>query len=185
MTTLRDLNNISIDDSCLVKRQVDWHDLQKKSQGWSEIHPDRVLCDRLFKLQPSVNLKFAHQNLKNKLSSLESGNDMFVITDIEISKIPLEGILQLVKQKYNESTLGVYVALLSYYITPKQVNRSLPDSYSESIHIYFQTEFSYAAQVEDHSQVYDVPTDLIKDNDLVEGANFIFVHPNIRFFLLK
>jgi hypothetical protein len=182
---LKDLKNISVDDSCLVKRHVDWHDLQKKSQGWSEIHPDHVLCNRLLELHPSVNLKFAHQNLKNKLSSLEPGNDMFVITDIEISKIPLEGILQLIKQKYNESTLGVYIALLSYYITPKQVNSDLPDSYSESIRMYFQNEFSYAARVEDHSQVYDVPTDLVKDNALVEGANFIFVHPNIRFFLWK
>ena len=174
--------NITIDNTCLIKRQSDWYLLQQQNQGWAEVYADDYVCTVLSKLNATANTSMAHNNLKNKL---QFGDDIYIISDIEFSKLPLPTILKLIKASYDKSKLGVYVALLSYYITPTTVDSTLPDSYKQSISELFDKEFSYATRSENLSIVEDNPINIINNNELVEGANFIFVHPNIRYFLWK
>ena len=111
--------------------------------------------------------------------------DFFVITDLELSKFPLDMFFKLVEKQYKNSSTGGYIACLSYYINSRKQYAGLGDSYSKNISMVFNQELSFAARLENYSQVFDRPIDPVVNNQLVEGANFIFVHPNIRYFLWK
>ena len=161
---------------------MDWYRLQQKYMCFDEISPDAQVLEQVKGL--GVNTDFAHNNLKTKLHN--TGNDVFLITDIEISKkLPLEQIVKLVKRCYNKCNKGVYVSLLSYWITPKHVDKSLPDSYANSIRIYFQEQFDFANTLQDISISNDNSMRINANGVLEEGQNFIFVHPNIRYWLWK
>jgi hypothetical protein len=177
------MNNFITNDS-LIKRNHDWYELQKVNQKWDLLEIDKFVFNKIPN-NFSVNVKYAHSSLKNLYNNLDKNNDFYIISDLSISKFPLENIIKIIKKLYNLSNFGVYVSLLSYYITPKKNLSDLPDSYEESLKIYFEEKFSFANKIENYSVVSDNPLNLLKNNHLIEGANFIFVHPNIRYFLWK
>lgn len=171
-----------------MKRNPDWYQLQHDYQGWDEIAPDQILIDFVAGKQWCLNLEYCHDNLKIKLMPhhVEKPTvDFFVTTQLELSKIPLEILFKLFKDQYSKVRVGGYIALLSYYINSKRQYDNLADSYSQNISQVFSQELAFANNIEDHSRIIEFPILVTKNNQLFEGSNFIFVHPNIRYFLWK
>jgi hypothetical protein len=172
------------------KRFVDWYQVQKDVQGWNYIPADLFVASKLIPQNLSLNLDYCHRGLKNLLIDFEAipyeQPDFFVITELELGKISLSELFSLYETSYKQSRYGIYVAALSYYLEPDQVDSTLKDSYSKNIDTVFRKNFHYADRVEDYSVVTDQPLKDLDDNGcLVEGSNYIFVHPNIRYFLWK
>ena len=61
----------------------------------------------------------------------------------------------------------------------------MPDSYADSIKIYFNKQFDFANKIEDVSICNDDSMRVNESGRMEEGENFIFVHPNIRYWLWK
>lgn len=171
----------------IEKRNPDWYQLQKNIQGWDEIGPDQKIINLISNKAWSLNLDHCHDNLRNKLQQYhveKPYTDFYVITDLELSKLPLSMVIKLIKHCYEQSQVGVYVALLSYYLNSRE-RYNLADTYKENIARVFEQKFSFAANLDDHSCVLEYPINEVRDGQLYDGANFIFVHPNIRYFLWK
>jgi len=171
-----------------MKRYHDWYKLQQDFQGWNGITPDETVINRLSDKNWSIDTKHCHLSLKQSLSkfSNETGSsDFFILTDVEIGKLPLDVFFKIVKKKYESSKHGGYIAILSYYLNVKVSDPSLTGSYKENIETVFSNNLSYVSNLENVSDVVDFPINIVVDDELVEGANFIFVHPNIRYFLWK
>ena len=171
-----------------MKRYHDWYKLQKDFQGWDTIQPDADVVNVVSQNDWCLNLDHCHASLKNLLEKYHVPKpqvDFFVITDLELSKFPLDMFFRLVEKQYKNSLTGGYIACLSYYLNSRKKYAGLTDSYSKNISMVFDQELSFAEQVENHSQVFDRPIAEVVDGQLVEGSNFIFVHPNIRYFLWK
>ena len=162
-----------------------WYKLQQNYFSFDEITPDVEVYLDILNKKTSVNLTFAHQSLKKLLRSIPTGNGIIVISNIEVSKQPLERIIKHVQACYDKCEVGVYVALLSYFITPVNVDPSLPVSYSHACAKYFKREFAFANMVQNLSQITDYPIYKPNGDYLEEGSNFLFVHPNIRYWLWK
>lgn len=171
-----------------MKRYHDWYKLQKDCQGWDAIQPDVDVVNMVSQNHWCLNLDHCHQSLKSLLEKYhvpKSQVDFFVITDPELSKFPLDIIFKLVEKQYTLSSVGGYMACLSYYLNSRKKYTGLGDSYNQNIKQVFEQELSFAVRVQCHSQVLDRPIDQVVNGQLVEGSNFIFVHPNIRYFLWK
>lgn len=174
----------------MSKRFHDWYKLQKDQQGWTSIPPDRVLAGILAPMNLSLNFDYCHYSIKELLGEFQcmpdKTPDLFVITDIELSKQPLEKLFAFCQDCYNKSNRGVYLATLSYYLSPLFFDKTLSGSYSENIDTVFRRNFSYADRIENLSTVIDYPLTVAhKQGHMIEGSNYIFVHPNIKYFLWK
>lgn len=174
----------------MTKRFHDWYKLQKEHQGWDNIHPDVVVAEKLRPMNLSINFDYCHYSLKDMLSEFEhtseSNPDFYIITDIELSKKPFSELFALYRECYNKSIKGIYIAALSYYLEPDCVDPRLTGPYSKNIDTVFRKNLSYASQVEEYSTVMDYPLLVAnKQGTMIEGRNFIFVHPNIKYFLWK
>jgi len=171
----------------MQRRNPDWYDLQKKVQGWDEIAPDQKIIDLVADKGWSLDVSRCHDNLKTKLRQFhvdKPHTDFSVITDLELSKLPLPFVIKMIKHYYEKSNIGVYVAMLSYYInSPERFD--LADNYPNNLARVFEMKFNFANSIEDHSCVSDLPINHTHGGALLEGSNFIFVHPNIRYFLWK
>jgi hypothetical protein len=167
----------------------DWYELQKRNLLFNEIAPDQEVIQRLTHTNWTIDLSKAHQNLKTKLWSHNTSDkkfDFFIMTDIELSKLPLEMFFKIVQHKYQHSKYGGYIALLSYYLTSNTTYSDLGASYKYNINQVCSQYLEFVNNIENKSMVYDQPIDLLDDKGkLLEGSNFIFVHPNIRFWLWK
>ena len=173
----------------MVKRIDDWYKLQKDYGTLTEIPADLMVYHQIHKHNWKINFEHCHyglQNLFNDTTSYTEDYDFAIITDIELSKLKLSQLVDLVKNMYTNSRHGVYFSALSYYLNPDITDKQLCGDYSENIDTVFSKLFAFADQIEEYSEVYDYPlqTRWIK-NKLHEGANYIFVHPNIRYFLWK
>ena len=174
----------------MVKRHPDWYKLQKDSQSWDAIPQDLLVYDRLKLSNLKINFDYCHYGLRNLLEHLicpdNQKPDFYIITDIELSKKPLGELFTLYKECYDTSTCGIYLAALSYYLEPDKVRPELTGLYSENIDLVFRENFAYASKVENCSTVIDFPqAEAQKENFFKEGVNYIFVHPNIKYFHWK
>lgn len=174
----------------MSKRFPDWYKLQKDIQCWDMIPPDMLVYNRLNSSNLKINFDYCHYGLRDALQHLECSvneqPDFYIITDIELSKKPLSELFALYKTCYNTSTSGIYIAALSYYLEPDKVRPDLTGLYSENIDLVFRENFSYVHQVENCSTIIDFPiVDAQTKNFMIEGSNYIFVHPNIKYFLWK
>ena len=173
----------------LVEKRVhNWYQLQQDIQGWNEIKPDQDVVDRLAGKHWNINLSKCHDNLKQKLLPhivKKSELDFFVITDLEFSKMPLNVLFKYYKDCYKKSKFGIYISVLSYYINSPTKYKHLTDTYSKNIDLIFRENLNFVNRIENVSDVNDWPINIVKDNSLIEGSNFIFVHPNVRYFLWK
>ena len=173
----------------LVEKRIhNWYQLQQDMQGWGEIKPDQVIVDYLLDKQWSLELSKCHNNLKQKLLPYnvnKSHPDFFIITELELSKIPLDILFKYYRSCYEKSKFGIYISVLSYYINSSTKYKDLTGTYSENIDVIFRKNLNFANRIENLSDVNDWPLYHTKNGQLVEGANFIFVHPNIRYFLWK
>ena len=71
----------------------DWYNLQKRIWNFEEINPDKEIIEKISDENWKVDLSLAHKNLKTKLAEYDNKNDppdFFIMTDIEISKFPIE-----------------------------------------------------------------------------------------------
>lgn len=180
----------SQDVSSMTKRYHDWYKMQKDVQGWQNIPADTDLAHRLAALDLSINLDHCHYALRDLLRGFrcppDRGPDFFVITELELGKQCLPELFKFYQECYDRSRYGIYIAVLSYYLTPGTVHPDLTGPYSKNIDTVFRQNFTYADAIENISTVSDYPlVHAQKQNYLAEGANFIFVHPNIRYFLWK
>ena len=170
----------------MVKKFQDWYKIQKDFHQWNMIPQDQLVYERLKSKNWKINFEHCHYALKELLQESECPRnkdpDFYVITNIELSKKPLGELFALYKECYDRSTCGVYVAALSYYLEPEYPRPELSGLYSENIDQVFRENFSYVDSVENCSTVIDVP---LNDNPVIEGTNYIFVHPNIKYFLWK
>lgn len=174
----------------MSKRFHDWYKLQKDVQGWNTIPQDTALSNVLAPLDLSLNFDYCHYSIKQLLNVFECAPDqqpdMYIITDIELSKLRLEELFDLYRDCYNKSKRGIYIAALSYYLSPTFFDDTLLGTYSENIDQVFRKNLSFADRIENLSTVIDYPLSLArKQGYLAEGANYIFVHPNIKYFLWK
>ena len=174
----------------MSKRFHDWFKMQKDIQGWTAIPPDIALANILAPMDLSLNFDYCHYSIKRLLSAFECAPDqqpdLYVITDIELSKHRLEELFILYQDCYNKSKCGIYVAALSYYISPLSFDETLPGTYSENIDTVFRKNCSFADRIENLSTVIDYPLQLAHEQGyMIEGSNYIFVHPNIKYFLWK
>jgi hypothetical protein len=171
-----------------MKRYHDWYKLQKDFQGWKTIEPDAEVTAIVSQKKWCLNLDYCHSSLKNLLEKYhvpKTKVDFFVITDLELSKLPLDIVFKLITHHYNNSSTGGYIACLSYYLNPRKNYTGLSNSYSTNIDTVFRSALSFVDQIENRSVVTDHPINKLINGQLVEGSNFIFVHPNIRYFLWK
>jgi hypothetical protein len=171
-----------------MKRHHNWYNLQKDFQGWQIIKPDADIRNLVSKNNWCLNLDYCHSSLKELLIQYhvpKSVVDFFVITDLELSKFPLDVFFKLVKHQYENSSIGGYIACLSYYINSRKSYIGLGNSYCDNINTVFQNELYFASRIENCSVVVDYPINKLSGDVLIEGTNFIFVHPNIRYFLWK
>lgn len=171
-----------------MKRYHDWYKLQKDFQGWQSIKPDMDVVNVVSQNNWCLDLEYCHSSLKELLKKYhvsKSTVDFFVVTEIELSKLPLDLFFKIVKNYYEKSTTGGYMACLSYYLNCRKSYTGLGDSYSNNIDIVFRQEMYFANQIENCSEVTNYPLNKLRNGHLIEGSNFIFVHPNIRYFLWK
>jgi hypothetical protein len=168
-----------------VLSDSEWYKLQQLYHDFDAITPDIKIYRDILVRKTTVDVTRSHDSLKNLLNNVPKGKGIIVISNIEISKQPLERILSYVKSCYTNCEVGVYVALLSYYITPTVVDPTLPKDYSHACYQYFNTAFNFAKTIENLSDVTDYPINNSMGNYLEEGSNFLFVHPNIRYWLWK
>lgn len=164
--------------------------MQKDIQGWDIIPPDAVLASKIVPTKLSLNFDYCHYSIKQLLGEFEcepnQQPDLFIITDIELSKLRFDKLFDLYRDCYNKSKRGVYIAALSYYLSPMSFDESLPGSYSENIDTVFRRNCSFADRIENMSTVIDNPLQLAhQQGHMIEGSNYIFVHPNIKYFLWK
>ena len=174
----------------MSKRFHDWYKMQKDIQGWNSIPPDTVLANILAPMDLSLNFDLCHYSIKQLLGTFECVDgqqpDLYIITDIELSKLRLEELFALYQDCYNKSKRGVYVAALSYYLSPTSFDETLSGTYSENIDTVFRNCCSFANRIENLSTVIDHPLQVAHQHGfMLEGVNYIFVHPNIKYFLWK
>ena len=173
----------------MTKRVHDWYKLQKDFGYLTTIPQDDQVYNRLKNNNWKINFKYCHYGLKQMFQNTETNKNSFdfaIITDIELSKKKLSEFTSLAKIMYKNSKHGIYISALSYYLNPDKHDPSLPGTYSENIVQVFSKLFSFADRIENVSEVHDFPLQTRWINDkLDEGANYIFVHPNIRFYLWK
>lgn len=174
----------------MTKRYHDWYKIQKDVQEWENIPPDTTIAHRLAALGVSINLDHCHYALRDLLRDFrcppDQDPDFFVITELELGKRRLPELFEFYQECYDRSRAGIYVAVLSYYLTPGTVHPHLTGPYSKNIDTVFRQNFTYADAIENLSTVDDYPlVHAQKQSYLAEGANFIFIHPNIRYFLWK
>lgn len=174
----------------MSKRFHDWYKIQKDIQGWNNIPPDIVLADILAPMNVSLNFDYCHYSIKQLLSEFECPTDqqpdVYIITDIELSKLCLDELFRLYQDCYNKSKRGIYIAALSYYLSPLNFDETLLGTYGENIDTVFRKNCLFADRMENLSTVIDHPLALAHEQGhMIEGANYIFVHPNIKYFLWK
>ena len=138
----------------------------------------------------SLNFDYCHYSIKHLLDAFEceadQQPDLYIITDIELSKNRLEELFAFYQDCYNKSKRGIYIAALSYYLSPLNFDETLSGTYSENIDTVFRKNCAFADRIENLSTVIDHPLQLAhRQHFMIEGANFIFVHPNIKYFLWK
>jgi hypothetical protein len=164
--------------------------MQKDVQGWISIPPDTVLANTVAPLDLSLNFDYSHYSIKQLLGAFEcipgQQPDLYVITDIELSKLRLEELFTFYQDCYNKSKRGIYVAALSYYLSPLNFDETLLGTYSENIDTVFRMNCSFADRIDNLSTVIDYPLQVAhQQHYMIEGSNYIFVHPNIKYFLWK
>lgn len=174
----------------MSKRFHDWYKMQKNQQGWENIPSDIDLANILVPMSLSLNFDYCHYSIKQLLGEFEctpnQQPDLYVITDIELSKLRLEELFALYQDCYNKSLRGIYIAALSYYLSPLNFDETLIGSYSENIDTVFRRNCLFADRIDNLSTVIDYPLQLAHEQGyMVEGSNYIFVHPNIKYFLWK
>ena len=171
-----------------MKRYHNWHNLQRDFQGWQIIQPDLDVEHVVSQNNWCLNLEYCHSSLKEQLKKYHVPKptmDFFVVTELELSKLPLDIFFKLVKHQYDNSSTGGYIACLSYYLNCRKSYTDLGNSYRDNISMVFDQELSFAMSTENCSAVTDYPINNLLNGELIEGSNFIFVHPNIRYFLWK
>lgn len=170
-------------------RYPDWYKLQKDMQGWEYIPSDFALANRLSEMNLKINFDYCHYGLKDLLPGTETDSDQpdfFILTDIELSKTRLENLVEFYRECYDRSKVGIYISILSYYLSPTIVRPDLPESYPASIDIMIRELCSFAGRIENWSEVVEFPVEEAnRVGEMIEGTNYIFVHPNIRYFLWK
>jgi hypothetical protein len=165
----------------------DWYELQKRVYQFEEIEQDQMVISRVRDNNWTVDLDLAHKNLKSKLADRVSQTpDIFILSDIEISKLPLEYVMKIVDKKFQRSRYGGYFALLSYYLNSKIKFDNLGESYKNNIDTVVRKFTSYAGRVENYTTMNDYPIEVLnKRGDLLEGSNYIFVHGNVKYWIWK
>lgn len=175
------------------KYEFDWKELQKKMCWFEDIKADAII-KQFVDSHPSAtfDVEWAAPDIKKYVEANAAvGSDFFIITNREFSKNSLPRIEEIIHQKMAAASIGGYVALLSYYLnwTGKDVDKTLPDLMSKAVDCWVN-KFPY--RVDNVSQVNDYPiykSDSVNYRDtargLYEGKNFLFSHPNVRFWLWK
>lgn len=172
-----------------MKRYHDWFKLQKDYRLFkSAIPQDLELYNKIKHNNWKINFKYSHYSIQElfEKNSEENNFDFAIITDIELSKMKLSKFINLIRDFYENSNYGIYFAMLSYYLVPDSTTKNLPGLYSQNINEVFSQLLDFAKSIENVSTVYDYPLHTRWINGkLDEGANFIFVHPNIKYYLWK
>ena len=174
----------------MSKRFHDWFKIQKDVLGFNDIPPDMVLANTLAPLNLTLNFDYCHYSIKKLLGEFECmpnlQADFYIITDIELSKLYLKDLFTFYQDCYNKSKRGIYIAALSYYLHPLTFDETLSGTYSENIDTVFRKNCSFADRIDNISTVIDHPTQLARqEGHMIEGSNYIYVHPNIKYFLWK
>lgn len=174
----------------MPKRYHDWYKMQQDTQGWDAIPADKMVAKKLEPLHLSIDFTHCHYGLKKLLSKYECDDDcipdFYLVTELELGKLPLGDLFALYKKLYDRSKVGIYLAVLSYYLQPDKTYPHLTGSYSENIDRVFRENLSFADRIENCSTVIDYPLVQAQVKGFMEeGANYIFVHPNIKFWLWK
>lgn len=175
------------------KREYDWKELQKKMCWFQDIKADATI-KQFVNSNPNLtfDVEWASPDIRKYVEHNAScGPDFFIITDREFSKKTLAEIEQVIHEKMANATVGGYVAVLSYYLNwiNETVDKTLPDPMSRAVDSWIN-KFPY--QTQNVSQVNDYPIYRYDSADyrpngqgLYEGKNFLFSHPNVRFWLCK
>lgn len=174
----------------MSKRYHDWYRIQQEVQRWKSIPPDLAVAEKLIPMSLTINFDYCHYGLKNLLLDFEcppgERPDFYVVTELELGKKPLEQLFEFYRELYENSRVGIYIATLSYYINVDRLYPDLTAPYSKNIDLVFRQNLSFADNIENASTVIDFPLiEAEKENFLVEGSNYIFVHPNIKYWLWK
>lgn len=176
-----------------IKRQAgDWKILQQQLCWFEDIKADAVIKRFIDAHQVTFDTEFAAPDLQDYVfKNAKRGNDFFIITDREFSKNSLAAIRATIDNKMSKASLGGYVSLLSYYFNwqDEEVDKSYPDIFSKAIDQWIH---NLPYETENISTVIDYP--ILKyeranyhptSHGLFEGKNFLFSHPNVRFWLWK
>jgi len=176
-----------------VKRVTkDWKVLQQQYCWFEDIKADAVIKRFVDSYPVEFDTEFASPDLKDYVfKNAKLGSNFFIITDREFSKNSLTSITDTIHYKMSQASLGGYVSLLSYYLNwqKEEVDKNYPDIFSVAIDQWIK-KLPY--RVENVSTVIDYP--ILKydranyhpdSRGLFEGKNFLFSHPNVRFWIWK
>ena len=176
-----------------IKRAAkDWKKLQQQVCWFEDIKADAVVKRFVDEHPVGFDTEFAAPDLKDYVfKNAKLGSDFFIISDREFSKNSLTSIVDTIHHKMSQASLGGYVSLLSYYLNwqNEEVDKSCPDIFSVAIDQWIK-KLPY--QTENISTVIDYP--ILKyeranyhpnSHGLFEGKNFLFSHPNVRFWVWK
>jgi hypothetical protein len=170
----------------------DWKHLQQQVCWFEDIKADAVIKRFVDSHPVEFDTEFASPDLKDYFyKNATQGPDFFIITDREFSKNSLMSITDTIHHKMSQASLGGYVSLLSYYLNwqKEEVDKNYPDIFSVAIDQWIK-KLPY--QTENVSTVIDYP--ILKyeranyhsdSHGLFEGKNFLFSHPNVRFWIWK
>jgi hypothetical protein len=166
----------------------DWAGMQKKILGWEVTAADSRVIDCVKDQGWNIDSSRTHHVLQHALSKHsvpKNQFDFFVMTDLELSKLPFDSVIKIIKAQLRSVKVGGYFALMSYYLNVTKPRRQLTGTYPENILQVFQQELADVAKVECVSNVYHEPINVFDpvSQEMIEGANFLFVHPNIRYFV--
>ena len=176
-------SNTTVNDAATAR----WYHLQKKIQGWNEISADQGILDLVESNDWCVDVSYAHDNLRRRLAHrISCRPDFFVVSHLQLGKLPIETITDIVRQQFDSARCGGYVALLSYYLNSIRRYDCMGDTYSQTIDLVLRQLWEFSPGIENVSTMTDYPIlNALRHERLIEGTNFLFVHGNVRYFLWK
>ena len=146
-------------------------------------HPDYV-----------YNLTYASDWFKtyasdNNLKVSSEKFDFFINCDMEFGKLPVDVLEQTIKQQYQTSTQGGYIAFQSYYLNwqnDTQFNRlDLDDSMDRAVVQWVERYLGINNYTNECLQIDNPLTNVTDNGEIIAGADFMYTHGNIRFWLWK
>lgn len=160
---------------------------------------DDIACDYKLKVfmqkNPQWRYHVEHASPDLKLYAEEhcivdsNDFDFFVVNDLEFSKLSLDTLETTLQKLYNQSQHGGYFSVLSYFLNwhnrPECLRNNLSDDIDKAVVEWVEQYIGVKNYSNQSLKISNPQSNITDDGELVTGADFIYTHGNIRFWLWK